>query len=162
MRPIRLLTLAAAVLLAAAAPYSVRLDVASCSALPPGRVAELGPDWSALVPYVQRCPVSGPDGHLALSVDIVRLDRAALAADFFTAHPDQPVPLPLLRDAAGTVVGSLPEGFPIDPPGILKVRFADWRRGVPQRIDLYQAGESALPPHPVPPLRWNGAARRYQ
>jgi len=158
---IRLALPALALLLAGAAPYAVQLDAGRCRSLSSKQVAGLGPDWAALARYVQRCPVHGPDGRLALSVDIVRLDRA-YAADFLRTHADRTVPKPVLRDVRGVGIGELPEGFPIDPPGQLRVQFTGWRRGFPHAIRLYEAGESALAPHPLPSLRWNPDRRRYE
>lgn len=124
-------------------------------------VTALGPDWVRLKPYLQRCKVYGPDGRVGLLVDIVRLDLA-LEDDFFKAHSYKAVPLPILRDASGRTVGRLPEGFPVDPPGELKVRFTRWNATVPQELELYEAGESALAPHALPSLRWNKRTRSYQ
>lgn len=124
-------------------------------------VTGVGPEWPALAAYVQRCPVPGPDGRLALTVDIIRLDHA-YAAHLFNEHPDWKVPNPILRNAAGQVLGTLPEGFPVDPPGALRVKFADWSSGLPRRIDLYEAGESAVSPHALAPLRWDQKADRYR
>lgn len=151
---------AAALLLAAAAPYAVQLGAGRCVPLSRPQVAALGPDWLALARYVRRCPVHGPDGRTVLSVDIVRVDQA-IAEDYFRTRTTEAVPRPVLRDAAGTAVGELPEGFPADPPGLLRVRFVDWRGGVPHEIRLYEAGVSALAPHALPSLRWNPDTRHY-
>lgn len=156
------LILCAGLLTAAGAPsYSVRLDSRQCAAMPARDVAALGPGWATLAPYVQRCRVRGPNGRVAVLVDIVRLDRA-LEGDFFKAHAYGDVPAPVLRDAAGRVVGHLPEGFPVQPPGELKVRFTRWRGAMPQEIMLYEAGESALAPHALPSLRWDERTRSYR
>ncbi len=145
----------------AAAPYAVQLDPARCVAISPGKLAALGPDWSALGTFAQRCPVPGSDGRVALEVDIIRIDRANRVG-FFATRPDMAVPMPVLRDPSGAVVGSLPDGFPIDPPGKLRVRFTNWRSGRPLVVQLYQAGESAIAPHPLSPLRWDARAGRYR
>ena len=150
----------AALLLAGAAPFSVRLDAGNCQALSRQQLAGLGPAWPDLAGYAQRCPVRGPDGRLALTVNIIRLDRA-FAADHFRGRTMDAVPKPVLRDAAGTRIGELPEGFPVDPPGMLQVRFTKWGHGMPHEIRLFQAGESALAPHALPSLRWDPATRRY-
>ena len=161
MRPAAAFAIAALTLPAAASAYAVRLDVARCAPLALPDVATLGPEWPALAAYVQRCAVAGPDGRVALSVDIVRLDRA-YAAHLFNNHPDWKVPNPILRDATGRPVGTLPEGFPVDPPGALRVRFADWIGGLPRRIDLYEAGESAVSPHALAPMQWDAKVRGYR
>ncbi|WP_419808082.1 hypothetical protein [Sphingomonas sp.] len=156
-----LLSLLAALPAAASAPYSTPLDVAQCGALSGAAVAALGPDWSVLAAFVERCAVPGPDRRPALTVDIVRLDRA-YAVDFFATHPDQTVPRPILRLPSGREVGTLPEQFPVEAPGMLKVRFVRWQRGLPREIRLYQAGESALAPHALPSLRWSPRAGGYR
>ncbi len=161
MRRLTILVLAMLALPTAASAYSVRLDTARCTKLTPPQVIALGPDWSALAAYVQRCLVPGPDGRTALTVDVVRLDRA-YAAHLFNAHPDQKVPDPVLRDMSGRVVGTLPEGFPVDPPGVLRVTFADWSGGRPLRIELFEAGRSAVSPERLPPMRWYPGANSYR
>ncbi len=153
--------LAALSLPVGASAYSVRLDAGRCVALPDSGIAALGPDWTALAAYVQRCSVPAPDGRPALSVDIVRLDRA-YAAHLFNAHPDQKVPDPVLRDVSGHAIGTLPEGFPVDPPGALRVTFTDWSGGMPRRIELYEAGRSAVSPTRLPPLRWDPKANAFR
>lgn len=145
---------------AIAAPYQVGLDARRCRTVAGPTIAGMGPDWSALAAHVQRCPVAGPDGRLALTVDIVRLDHPN-ATRTLAANPDLRIPFPIVRDAAGKTVGLLPEGFPVEPPGKLRVTFVDWRDGIPRRIDLHEAGVSALAPHPLPPLLWNAETRTY-
>lgn len=147
--------------LAGAAPYSVPLSVARCRPMAADTARSLGADWGALAAFAQRCSVPGPDRRPALSVDVIRLDQA-YRIDFFATHPDQQIPQPIIRDPHGTVVGQLGEQFPEEPPGRLKVTFARWRAGWPQEIRLYQAGESALPPHPLPPMRWDARTRTYR
>ena len=161
MRPVIIRALAILALPATASAYSVRLDAARCSKLAAPEVVALGPDWSALAAYVQRCPVPGPDGRTALTVDVVRLDRA-YAAHLFNDHPDQRVPEPVLRDAMGRPVGTLPEGFPLDPPGALRVTFADWSGGRPLRIELFEAGRSAVSPEQLPPMHWDPKTDAYR
>lgn len=146
---------------ASAAGYAVQLDAARCIPLDPSTVTQLGPDWQPVARYVQRCPVAGPDGRPALSVDIVRVDHA-YADGVFDAQPSLAVPTPVLHDPSGRAVGGLPEAFPADPPGALRVTFADWHGGLPRRIDLFEAGASTLPPHALPPLRWDLKANAYR
>ncbi len=90
----------------------------------------------------------------------MHLDRA-YAAHLFNGRPDLTSPNPVLRDASGRVVGALPEGFPVDPPGMMRVTFTEWRDGFPQRIELYEAGESAVPPQRVSPMNWDAKANAY-
>ena len=120
----------------------------------------LGPAWKAFAAYVKQCLVPGPDVRPVLNVDIVRLDHA-YAAHLFNGRPDLTLPNPVLRDASGRAVGTLPEGFPVDPPGMMRVTFTDWRDGLPRRIELYEAGESAVSPQLVPPMHWDTKANAY-
>lgn len=161
MRPQTAFALVALTFPTAASAFAVQLDVARCASLALSDVAALGPEWPALAAFVQRCAVPGPDGRLALSVDIVRLDRA-YAAHLFNDHPDLKVPNPILREPSGRAIGTLPEGFPVDPPGALHVKFADWSGGLPQRIDLYEAGKSAVSPHALAPMHWDAQTYRYR
>lgn len=161
MRGLSLLLLAAMpVLPAAARPYAIVLHTEQCRTLPPAIAAAFGPDWVGLSRFAERCSVRGPTGRIALTVDVVRLDRA-YAVDFFATHPDQPVPRAIIRDANGTPVGFLADQFPVEGPSRKQVTFIRWRNGWPQEIRLYEAGESALAPHPEPPMRWDADSRTY-
>lgn len=159
MRWIKLIALAP-LLLAAGSPYTVRLSTRSCLPIPVETAQTLGTDWAALAKFAQRCTVIGPDKRPALTVDVIRLDLA-FKIDFFASHLDQQVPQPIIRDRAGNVVGKLVEQFPVDPPGRMRVTFARWQGGWPHEIRLYQAGESAIAPHAVPPMRWNASSRTF-
>lgn len=147
-------------LFAAARPYAVALSVNRCRPLPPATAAAFGPDWVGLTRFAERCAVPGPDGRVALTVDVVRLDRA-YAVNFFATHPNQQVPRPIIRDAKGTPVGFLSDGFPEEPPSRKTVTFAQWRNGWPREIRLNEAGESALAPHAEPPMRWDASSRTF-
>jgi len=70
-------------------------------------------------------------------------------------------PRSLILDKHGGVIGTLPDSFPENPPGKLRVTFADWRNGWPYRIELYDSGISALPPGPLPPMLWDPQAGQY-
>ncbi|QYE32978.1 hypothetical protein KZX46_02165 (plasmid) [Polymorphobacter sp. PAMC 29334] len=149
-----------AALLTAAAPYSVALDIRQCTGLPPAVARALGPNWIPLAAFAERCSVPGPAGRKAVTVDIVRLDRPA-AVQILTADPEKRIPLPIVRDASGQAVGTLPQQFPVEGPGRLKVRFSHWDSGVPQKIMLFEAGESALPPHSLPSQHRDARTGRY-
>lgn len=141
--------------------YSVRLDAMGCAAMPLRNAAALGAGWATMARYVQRCAIRAPGGHVGLLVDIVRMDRA-MHDGFAGSHTYAAAPLPVLRTADGRILGHLPEGFPIDPPGQLKVRFTRWQGDLPREIVLYQAGESALAPYSLPSLRWDVRSRSYR
>jgi hypothetical protein len=103
----------------------------------------------------------GPEPRLALSVAIVRIDRMQKER-WFDTHHDPRIPLPVILDSASRVVGKLPEGFPADLPGALRVTFKDWRGGMPSRIDQYEAFETALPPHALAPQVWDNEMHQYR
>ena len=107
----------------------MRLDAGRCAPLAGPELEAQGPAWKAFASYAQRCPVAGPDGRPVLNVDIVRLDRA-YAAHLFNARPDLTSPNPVLREASG----------------------------FHRRIELYEAGESAVSPQLVPPMHWDAKA----
>ena len=174
MRLVRLVLPAVALLLGGMTPpYGVLLDARRCLPLAPQQLAELGPAWVALARFAQRCPVHGPDGRFALSVDTIRLDQAR-AADYFRTHAAEAVPTPILRDAAGVPIGGLPENFPTDRPNRAFIHFVDWRDGFPHEIRREQEVESALPSlrllfrlpsmHLIslPSMHWNPRVRRYE
>ena len=110
--------------------------------------------------YVQQCPVRGLDGGLALTVVTLRVDRA-MADNFFAHRLYADLPKPLLRGPKGQTLGHLPENFPEEPPSALHVTFTDWVGGMPRRVMLYEAGESAIEPHALDPLVWDPASRAY-
>jgi hypothetical protein len=144
----------------AAAPYAVKLNVRECRAASPALLSTLGDAWRALSSYAQDCPVLGPDGKVALTVAILRIDRME-QQHYFDAHHDPRIPLPVLLDASLGHIGKLPEGFPVDLPGALQVTFTDWRGGMPKRIDQYEAFETALPPHDLPAQSWDGGKHQF-
>ena len=145
----------------AGAPYQVRLRPGMCHGMAPGRLASLGAGWRALGAYVQECPVRGPEGRVALTAVVVRIDRM-YRAYYFNTRSMVDIPNPVLLDGTDRMVGTLPEGFPTDPPGKLRVTFKDWRGGVPWRIELYEAGESALSPHGLAPQVWAPGDRWFR
>ncbi len=151
----------ALLLLGAAAPYETRLEANVCQAAAPALIDTLGRNWAALSKYAQNCPVAGPDGRIALSVAVMRIDRMQ-ADHWFDTHHDPRIPLPVLLDASRHVIGKLPEGFPADLPGALRVTFKGWRGGMPTRIDQYEAFETALPPHALAAQIWEPANHRYR
>ena len=142
-------------------PYAVLLDARQCQPLTPRQAAELGPAWVTLARFAQRCPVRGPDGRLALSVDTIRLDRVT-TVDYFRTHTMETVPTPILRDAAGVPIGEFPENFPTDRPNRVLISFVDWRDGFPFEIRRDQEVESALPLVRLPSMHWNPRVRRYE
>ena len=145
---------------AQAAPYAVRLEARRCTPAA-SRAATLGPAWQALAAFIRDCPVRGPDGKLALVAVTLRIDLID-ADPALRKLANLEIPDPLLLRPDGTWLGTLPEGFPTDPPGALRVTFRDWHGGLPRRIDLYEGGVSALSPHAIDPMRWDEGARGYR
>jgi hypothetical protein len=151
----------AVLLLGAGAPYETKLAAGACRPAAPALLAGLGADWRDVTGYVQDCPVPGPDGKIALSVAVVRIDRMQ-ADHWFDTHHDPRIPLPVVLDGESHVLGKLAEGFPADLPGALRVTFKDWRDGMPSRIDQYETFETALPPHALAAQVWDPAKRQYR
>ncbi len=87
-----------------------------------------------------------------MSVMILRLDL--MDADGEPIPNNFAIPNPAIIDHHGKQIGSLPEEFPVDGPGRLRVTFKDWQNDFPTKIELFQAGKSALAPHPVQPMFW--------
>jgi hypothetical protein len=131
---------------------------------PAGDLAErFGREWQGpIARYAYLCEVSSPSGAVAgVSVLIVRLGFA-YKDGMFDKQPDLDVPDPLILDADLRAIGTLPEGFPVDPPGILRVYFTDWVDNFPRLIRFAEAGQSALEPHPLPlALAYDPKARRF-
>ena len=148
-------------LMGAGSPYAVKLDAGACRAATPALLASLSAEWRALSDYAQDCPVPGPDGKVAVTVAILRIDRMQ-REHYFDTHREPRIPLPVLLDASGQAIGKLPEGFPADLPGALQVTFADWRGGMPTRIDQYEALETALPPHALAAQAWDVGAHQFR
>jgi hypothetical protein len=144
----------------AVSPDAVPLSTESCVPVTEANLAVLGSVWRSISGFVQVCKVRASDGSVPLTVTIVRIDKAG-QAKLFATHSNLEIPDPVISDTNGQLVGTLPEGFPVDPPGRLRVTFADWRSGFPWRIDLYEAGQSAVSPHPLPPLQWDPLRHRF-
>ncbi len=152
---------ALAPLLGAGAPYETKLNASVCYTVAPNFLQTLDAEWQALSSYVQDCPVPGPDGKIALSVAVVRIDHMQ-ADHWFDSHHDPRLPLPVILDGKSRVIGKLPEGFPTDLPGALQVTFKNWSGGLPSRINQYEAFETALPPHALAAQVWDPAKRQYR
>jgi hypothetical protein len=129
-----------------------------------GIAEKYGKKWMSVQPWAYFCPVAEPTSgkHIltVMTVDIIGADKDG----FFKDHIDEDVPLPLvLLEPSGPILGELPEGFPNDPPGRLQVYFSEWTEGFPHRIDFFEAGTSALPPHRPPfHLAYNSKAGRFE
>ena len=153
-----LLSLAAA----HAATYDrIALKVENCQAVAASFIATLPEEWHDVASYVQRCPVHAPDGKIALTVLVVRLDIAMFRDNLFATERSLSIPDPIILDVQDRTIGTIGDGFPIDPPDKPEITFTDWQAGFPQRVDLYQAGESAVAPHPMPSLFWDDHRHRY-
>lgn len=146
---------------AAGPPYAAKLEAQSCRAAEPALVETLGAEWHDVSAYVEACPVPGPDGKIALAVAVVRIDRM-LKARWFDAHANPHIPLPVMLGNDGRIIGTLPEGFPADLPGALRVTFEDWRGATPWRIDQYEGFETALPPHALAAQVWDPNKHLYR
>jgi hypothetical protein len=71
------------------------------------------------------------------------------------------MPAPLLFTPGGRLVGELPSNFPSDPPADLRVDFADWKRGLPFRIDLCVSSPGASGGQWLKPLHCLAEVARY-
>ncbi len=142
-----------------AAQATSKLDPAACRAPRSGETARLPRTWDAFRPYVKVCDVADGRGKIPLTLATVS------AADFYRKQPDGAptveLPKPILFDASGDSVGSLPYSFPDDPPFELQVTFAGWRAGWPERVELFLNDPTVSGDRALDPLVWNGAARRY-
>ena len=88
--------------------------------------------------------VSGKVILFVIAVDIIQAYQVGVFENTF------PIPAPIIFKTYGPSaiwIGQLPEGFPEDPPGKLRVFFGDWQNNFPQIVNFYEAGTSALNPH---------------
>jgi len=133
----------------------VKLDAKNCFRALPSLISGLNELWQQpnFAQYIQVCPIiRTPTSPIALTVLILRLDQ--MYADNFPMPDTFKIPNPELLNNHGKWIGSLPEEFPTDGPGELQVTFTDWQNDFPHKIELFQAGKSALAPHPAPPMTW--------
>jgi hypothetical protein len=136
-----------------------RLDPAACRPAASEETRGLHEEWGRFLSYVQACEVKDDAGKAVLVVLTVS------ATHFYEKLPSGAetvaLPKPLITTPEGEVVGSLPFAFPDDPPFALQVTFADWTRGWPHRIALFVKDPTVTGDHPLEPLRWDAASRRF-
>lgn len=109
-------------------------------------------EWAPFEKYTLACGVRGVIYVLTVSAPLYYRDHKEMVS----------LPAALVVSADGSVVGSLPQAFPDDPPSTLQVRFLDWRNKWPHRIHLFIADEAAGGNRTPPALVWNIKSRRYE
>jgi hypothetical protein len=147
--------------LACQIPRPLVLSPKVCSALSTAQQKWLTPEWNPYLEYTRVCPVrdSKSRGTVVFLVS-VHAD-VYYKAQTGTSVPLVKLPSPLLFLPSGEVVGSLPYNFPDDPPAELRVTFADWQAGFPQRIDLYLTDPRAGGNRPLPSMLWDKSQKKY-
>jgi hypothetical protein len=164
MKPLVILLIAATIVAARSARpetiTEVELRAEQCRDAPDSIIERREEPWRHLRRFAQLCPVRAPGGPLILSVLTIRVDRIIATAAVKQWEEDEP-PRSLALDGRGHVLGTLSDSFPENPPGKLRVTFADCRDGWPHRIELYGAGVSALQPGPLPPMLWDPQGEQY-
>ncbi len=111
--------------------------------------------------YIELCPIKmNEQSPVVLSVLIIRIDKMYQDGRF--EHREIiDIPNPLLLNTNSNRIGELPEGFPEDPPGKLGVTFNNWKNGFPTEIKLFELGQSAIDPGPLPSLYWSESQHKF-
>jgi hypothetical protein len=139
---------------------NVVVDAAHCVRLSDVQRHWLPADWQPFAEYTRICSVHNSEHEAVLFLVSVHADLYYRAQLSSTVHQVE-LPHPLLLLPSGAVSGSLPYNFPDDPPAELRVSFAKWQHGFPQRIDLYLTDPRAAGNRSLPPLAWDPAQRQF-
>jgi hypothetical protein len=136
------------------------VNPAHCGRLSVVQQQWLTSEWLPYLEYTRVCAIQNSRRE-----DLVLL--VSVHADlYYKAQPGQSVhqikmPNPLLFLPSGEVSGSLPYNFPDDPPAELRVTFAQWEGGFPERIELYLADPRAASNRSLPPLIWDANEKKF-
>lgn len=130
----------------------VWLDPASCAPCPVRLLRTLPPAWREYWHFVQLCPLTDPQGQVALTVMTPRIDLAetAMAASrhsilgYFSREGAVAPDSLYLVDRKFNLIGEIATRFPLDPPYRVALGFGVWRDGFPQHIEV-RRGEDARP-----------------
>ena len=141
------------------APPTGKLDAASCRPSRADETQRLPDAWRRFLAHVKVCEIA--DGAAATPLRLVTIS----AEDYYAALPagaeTVEFPKPILFDSDQRAVGTLPYGFPDDPPFALDVTFVDWKDGWPSRIDLFLHDPTVSGDHALSPLVWDSTTRHF-
>jgi hypothetical protein len=156
------------------------VDPKSCTPVPDrlaaAAAAIIGSDWPQYRPFTCLYPVPSPKGNVPLYVLALDVDRAdeANSLTFLRGHPIDPhattesidpIPLPAIVGADGSLLGRLRDPFPNNAPASSSVRFSDWHDDFPRRFDVQvndPTQDTAVPPpYCPPPWIWDAAKKQF-
>jgi hypothetical protein len=141
-------------------PRRLVLSPKLCSALSTAQQKWLTPEWQPYLEYTRACPVRNSNSKAVVFLVSVHAD-VYYKAQTGTSVPLVKLPSPLLFLPSGEVAGSLPYNFPDDPPAELRVTFANWQAGFPQRIDLFLTDVRAGGNRSLPSMLWDKSQKKY-
>jgi hypothetical protein len=138
----------------------VVVDSAHCGGLSEVQQRWLTSEWQPYLKYTRICAIRNAKREAAVLLVSVHADL------YYREQPGQSVqqvnlPRPLLFLPSGEVAGSLPYNFPDDPPAELRVTFARWVQGFPERIELYLSDPRAAGDRSLPPLIWDESKKKF-
>lgn len=145
---------------AAAKRRKTVLNPAHCTHLSQEQQTWLPREFHPYLEYTRVCGIQNSKSETVMFLISVHVDL------YYKAQPGESVhqvemPSPLLFLPSGEVSGSLPYNFPDDPPAELRVTFAQWERGFPERIELYLTDPRAGGNRSLPPLVWDASQKRF-
>lgn len=140
--------------------HKVVVDPVQCSRLTQAQQNWLSPTWQPYLEYARICSIRNSKQEAVVLLVSVHADL------YYGAQPGQSVhqvkmPDPLLFLPSGEVLGYLPYNFPDDPPAELRVTFARWEQGFPERIDLYLTDPRAGGNRSLPSLVWDSGQKKF-
>jgi hypothetical protein len=141
-------------------PRRLVLSPKLCSTLSTAQQKWLTPEWQPYLEYTRVCPVRNSKSQAVVFLISVHAD-IYYKAQTGASVPLVKLPSPLLFLPSGEVAGSLPYNFPDDPPAELRVTFANWQAGFPQRIDLFLTDARAGGNRSLPPMRWDKGQKKF-
>ncbi|GEM_PF-6509578 len=136
------------------------VNPAHCIPLSDTQQRWLTSEWQRYLDYTRICGIQNSKHKTVLLLVSVHADL------YYKAQPGQSVlqvqmPRPLLFLPSGAALGSLPYNFPEDPPAELRVTFARWVQGFPERIELYLTDPRAAGDRSLSPLIWDESKKKF-
>jgi hypothetical protein len=141
-------------------PRRLVLSPKLCSAVSTEQQKWLTPEWQPYLEYTRVCAVRNSKSQAVVFLMSVHAD-VYYKAQTGTSVPQVKLPSPLLFLPSGEIAGSLPYNFPDDPPAELRVTFANWQAGFPQRIDLFLTDPRAGGNRSLPSMLWDKSQKKY-
>jgi hypothetical protein len=117
----------------------------------------IGPDWTIYRPFMKSCPVTSPTGQTPLLITALSLPAANAAGKLFVSNGKvwnsqtaqqtyDRIPLPIISDRRGRVLGRRPADLLPTPPQRTIVTFDHWKHGWPWRIIMRENDPTVSPP----------------